>query len=962
MASNLELLVEADRRGLLPPDKQEMLKEARSRGLVPTAESPAEPDATALSFAGSVGGGFNRRLADIVDAPATLARTVTAPAARAVASLFREPPTEPVPPPSNVVSEYLRSPGAAPKPRNSAERIGSTIGEVTAETLPLMGLGFAAAPLLRGTQAARAIPAASTREAVGRVIGEGMARAPVNAFVGETASTLGAGAAIGGAKEVAPGNVLAESGAALAGGFAPAAIGLTLGRAPSVLALRVARATLLPFTKGGAEIRAARRVGGLVADPEAAARRLNDPTLADLTPAQRIGEPRMMALERAVLDSDPKLEAEFAERTRQNVEALRGAMTDIGGTASVADAQAAARARRGDLIGTIETRLQRRLTDAEKERLDTITKASESRDYLAGLIDTRTRQAVDIAAQRIARLHPEMRDSEAALIVRQEVDRAHRASSTQRKDFWDEVPKEVQLPPSKGALTYRALIGKLTPEEAAANPEMAKLALPRSQLDVIPAKARQFLDPESNSKFKEIESVHEIWGLRSDLLEEARRLRAAGNHNAARVADTLGDSLLDDLGARAGEITGEAGQRLRIALDFSRLHAERFQQGPVGNILGYERTGEKAVDPLLTLESVVGRGGLKGHVGARALRAAAPSQEAEEGIRQYLLTRFREAAVRGDKVNPEAARGWVEKNTDLLDAFPDLREGMLSSATAKELAERTAREGAEELKGVARSTDTTIREAETLARREASRAERVAAARKSRVQKATEKFIGADIDDALDPLFTTGGPAAAAGLRSLVSKDRSGRALQGLKAGVVDNLIRRSEKDGAPSGASLQAILGHGRTRRALGNIMSEDELLRLDRIAREFAKINASQGRLPDIGGVITDMPSTILDYAARVLAARHGAALGKGTSGASLLTANLASQRSKQMLTSLTRDRAHELLTEAVRDPYLMQTLLMRVNTPAAAKIAGRRLNAWLLGEPGRAYSNIVGEDETE
>jgi hypothetical protein len=37
MPSQVELLLEAERRGILPPEKQPLLNEARNRGLIPSA-------------------------------------------------------------------------------------------------------------------------------------------------------------------------------------------------------------------------------------------------------------------------------------------------------------------------------------------------------------------------------------------------------------------------------------------------------------------------------------------------------------------------------------------------------------------------------------------------------------------------------------------------------------------------------------------------------------------------------------------------------------------------------------------------------------------------------------------------------------------------------------------------------------------------------------------------------------
>jgi Large polyvalent protein associated domain 38 len=53
---NLDLLLEAERRGLLPPDKQNLLNEARSRGLV--GGTPPKPEETTSGFTGAFGAGI----------------------------------------------------------------------------------------------------------------------------------------------------------------------------------------------------------------------------------------------------------------------------------------------------------------------------------------------------------------------------------------------------------------------------------------------------------------------------------------------------------------------------------------------------------------------------------------------------------------------------------------------------------------------------------------------------------------------------------------------------------------------------------------------------------------------------------------------------------------------------------------------------------------------------------------
>ena len=68
-------------------------------------------------------------------------------------------------------------------------------------------------------------------------------------------------------------------------------------------------------------------------------------------------------------------------------------------------------------------------------------------------------------------------------------------------------------------------------------------------------------------------------------------------------------------------------------------------------------------------------------------------------------------------------------------------------------------------------------------------------------------------------------------------------------------------------------------------------------------------QGRLPDVGGVMQGEPNSVVSLIARTVAAQTGAKAGQGVSGASLLTAEFASQRTQRILAGLTLDRAEGL-----------------------------------------------------
>src|SRR5690606_20403098 len=86
------------------------------------------------------------------------------------------------------------------------------------------------------------------------------------------------------------------------------------------------------------------------------------------------------------------------------------------------------------------------------------------------------------------------------------------------------------------------------------------------------------------------------------------------------------------------------------------------------------------------------------------------------------------------------------------------------------------------------------------------------------------------------------------------------------------------------------------------------------------------------------------LIEYPIRVMAARSGAQLGKGTSGASLLTAGMASKNAKSIIEKLHKHGgAEKFIIEAMNDPSLMKILLTETTTPAQKKAAEKQLDSW-------------------
>lgn len=551
--------------------------------------------------------------------------------------------------------------------------------------------------------------------------------------------------------------------------------------------------------------------------------------------------------------------------------------------------------------------------------MDTRTYLSERVTKLTDQMHNAVERASLEAERKINALTPQERPSAASMIVREEIERALGEARKQEELLWQAVPRDVEVPTSR---TYEAF-------------QNIVQSLPRAQMDDIPAKAQQFLAQGSNSKFGQFETVSEMHGLYGALREEARLARAAGNYNRARIADNIANSIIEDIGGQAGNTQGPAGVAIREAIDFSRTLNETFHRGSVGKVLGYAREGGHVLPAELTLDATIGRGGIKGAVGIEDLRRAAQNApNAEAGMQSYMLSKFSDYAIRDGLINPGRAAQFVRANVELLDRMPGLRQ-MIDDA-------------------VATNTD-------------ASRVTQTMVGRTKAVheQSAAGTYLNASPGSEVTALYRAANPQASA--RQLVlqaSRDPTGQAVAGLKGSLVDDLIakaltRQFDDLGQPivSGRSVQAQLSEPKVRAVTSEILSPGEVSRMDAIVSELRKLETAQGNLPDIGGVISDTPNTVVSFIFRTLAARQGAKAGQGASGASLLTANFATRRMNEILDRLTNNRAEQMIRQAVLgDRELFDSLLAPANEMSAAQV--NRIAEFILGTAGGSLGSSQDE----
>ena len=308
---------------------------------------------------------------------------------------------------------------------------------------------------------------------------------------------------------------------------------------------------------------------------------------------------------------------------------------------------------------------------------------------------------------------------------------------------------------------------------------------------------------------------------------------------------------------------------------------------------------------------------------ARRIGVAAPA--AGQDVQEYLQGRFADALFDASgKYTPAKARIWMRNNAETLRQHPELRKRLFQALGTQDKA--------------------TAFKVRTETRAELADQSSIAGFNRGQTENAITAIFGAD-----DPV------RAAQSIRNSAAKDGSGKALAGVKAGAVDYLIRGAQTGGNIDGTKLLAQTTDSRTKAALRRIFSAGELRRVNRIADAFVKMNAQAA--PD-GHIIDSPANQLLEYVVRIVAAREGGAMGGGTMGGSLQTANIVVERARRFLANMTNAKARQLLIDAVEDPKLMRELLTAI--PANPSRRTRNLLAPYLA--GSASQTLTTEEASE
>ncbi len=777
--------------------------------------------------------------------------------------------------------------------------IGVARPDEVATTLPAQvaeGVGNAAGGLLPMGGAMKGLSMMDGAVgAFGKSALESTAAHPISMVAGDLASGgySGVGGAI--AENAYPNNAPAKSIGQIVGGMASMLSPTQIAMRATGAGANAFKKTILPFTEAGATVRAADRVQGLVPDANAAAAMLDKPTIVPLRPTQQIGDERTLALENAVRNQNPAIDEKFAQQDQANTNTLHNELLKVRGDGDVADTK--------NLL-------------------------NERQQKFSKLLDARLQSATNNTEAAVSKLAPELRGSQSSVIAREQLDSALSDARLREKELWGQVPDNILVDKTNTTKTYDDLI-KNTPRAQQDDIPRALMSKvlngpDESNIRILGADGRPLL----GDKVPVTERVTELQGLRSKLLEGGRKARAEGNYNSARIHDNLADAVLNDIGAAPERIQGETGQKIRDALDFSRTLNDKFTRGEVGRILGTSRTGGEKVAPEMTLSKIMGGGKIKGDVGLQNMLDAADTPELRGAVEDHLKEQLNKVALKDGSLNSSAARKFMSDNVDILDKFPQLKQSITDASTS-----------ADSL--LAKST----------------RTNQVQKTLVNESKNNVSKFINTPVDKEFDMIVNSRDPAGfTADLKNRAAKDPSGAAQKGLTASAADYLFSKSMKNGAIHGETLLNNLNNNpKMASSLEQIMTPDQMQRMRRIGGELKAVQSTSSR--DIGGVINDLPSKLVETPIRMLAANVGSKASKVTGGGgSLVASGMFSQEAKRYLGKWNNGKTGELLTHAVDDNQLYKALLTNSSTQAGQKLASQRLEAWLLG-PG---ATLLKEDE--
>jgi hypothetical protein len=464
-------------------------------------------------------------------------------------------------------------------------------------------------------------------------------------------------------------------------------------------------------------------------------------------------------------------------------------------------------------------------------------------------------------------------------------------------------------------------------------------------------------------------NVGEMRQLRSELLEQAALASNEGKSGQARILNRLAESVLDDMDVVFREIGDTTYDAARA---FSREFNDTFTRSFAGKATATGRFGDR-IAPERLLDKALASGpqatALQMEELEEATRflvvrgyqdsgAVTDMIDAQERILRLAAADFIDATTK--RVNPARMNEFIKDYELVLSRFPEVRQNLIDAATTE-----TGRRQMEQL--AKNQVDVTMKQktfSKLLANDPVTLSEKMLISRNQETELLN-----------MIKVAKAGSAPRPRGREGVRPQD----ALDGLKASVFEAAIRKSTVNNVLDPVVMRDFLFRPSVpgKKSPIDIMRDNGVIDAKQIkdintlfeAASTIRQSARPGTAVEVKPDMSDAALALISRAIGAMGATAGTSQ-VGASGRSLVIAGGGARFAETVLTKLPVESTRNILIQAMYDKKLMETLLMKADTPALQAQQSRQIHAWLvqsgltsIEEPFRAELSFgLGETEPE
>lgn len=518
-------------------------------------------------------------------------------------------------------------------------------------------------------------------------------------------------------------------------------------------------------------------------------------------------------------------------------------------------------------------------------------------NHIKELVNRKVDKALQKAYESLSNVASSTQRKVVNTTVKAQLDDALEKARGVEKDAWNKVKQDSIVP----TVTAKAAFKNEVMERAeAADPS----DIPEFLYKYLGHKTK---DGFKQGKWGDTQTIKEMQALRSRVLDEIRveKAKDAPNWNKVRIMDDVQESLLEDMSSST-----EAGAVHAITV--SRDLNERFKGDIMDIIFNHKRSGGK-IAPELSLSTI--KSGPKAAVAIKKVINASPeSKPMLEELVKLNLSQSKAINTKTGRVNVPMAKRYMLENEDVFDLFPELKKQMDNAIGLEERAIGT-KESAK------------------------FRLDKVTGSSFNKIAEAKPGSVWNEIITSKNPVLT---------MRKVIERSNA-IGQRGVKNDVMNYLFKKS-RTGQLDDAGIPILSGRKFKNELKTNLAlykeafkSKEEFHRLNQIAETLA-INEGYSKLPEVGAIMSPKQG-IIAYGIVTVATRAGAVLGHGTSGASLRTASMASKVAQKFIDKLDVGMAQKLLTDAVDDVELYNSIFTDTTKPQKLNQVMKVLHGWMI-----------------